>query len=76
MSDRLVTICTLTTQSEADLVESILRAAEIDIVHDHEYATTAGLGNTSGIHIAVREEDVDRAREVLDASDFDLPPQE
>jgi len=76
MSDRLVTICTLTTQSEADLVESILRAAEIDIVHDHEYATTAGLGNAAGIHIAVREEDVERAREVLDAADFDVPEAE
>lgn len=73
MSERLVTICTLTTQSEADLVESVLRAAGIPIVHDHEYATTVGLGNAAGIHIAVREEDVERAREALDTTDFDAP---
>jgi len=75
MGDRLVTICTLTTQPEADLVESILRAADIDIVHDHEYATAAGLANTSGIHIAVREEDVEKAKKVLDESDFEMPEQ-
>ncbi len=71
MSERLVTICTLTTQGEADLVESVLRAADIPIVHDHQYATTAGFANTVGIHIAVREEDVERARVALNASDFD-----
>lgn len=71
MSERLITICTLTTQAEADLVESVLRAADIPIVHDHQYATTVGFANTVGIHIAVREEDVERAREVLNASDFD-----
>ena len=76
MSDNLVTICTLTNQAEADLVESILRAADIDIVHDHEYATTSGIANTAGIHIAVREHDVARAKEVLDTSDFEMPSEE
>ncbi|MFM1919758.1 MAG: hypothetical protein RLZZ303_1392 [Candidatus Hydrogenedentota bacterium] len=69
MSGRLVTVCTLTTQAEADLVESVLRAAGIPIVHDHEYGTTSGFADTAGIHIAVREEDVERAREALSSTD-------
>lgn len=66
MSDSLVTICTLTTQAEADLVESVLRGAGIPMVHDHEFATAAGIGDAAGIHIRVREEDAERAREILD----------
>lgn len=65
MSGRLVTVCTLTTQAESDLVESVLRAAGIPIVHDHEFGTTAGFADTTGIHISVREEDLDRAKEAL-----------
>ena len=65
MGERLVTICTLTTQAEADLVESLLRAAGIPIVHDHEYGTAIGFADTVGIHISVREEDEVRARELL-----------
>lgn len=65
MSGRLVTVCTLTTQAEADLVESVLRAAGIPIVHDHEFGTTSGFADTAGIHISVREEDLDRAKEAL-----------
>jgi hypothetical protein len=65
MSDNLVTIATLTSQAEADLVESVLRGAGIPMVHDHQYATTAGFGDAVGIHIKVREEDMDRARELL-----------
>lgn len=73
-SERLVTICTVTTQAEADVIESVLRAAEIPIVHDHEYATTAGLGDAMGIHIAVQEEDVERALELLN-TERDVEPE-
>ena len=48
-------------------------ATEIDFVHDHEFATAAGIGNASGIHIAVRKEDEARAREALKDTDFGAP---
>jgi len=73
---QLVTVCTVTNQTEADFVESILRAEGIDLIHDHEYATMAGIADTAGIHIAVRSEDAERARELLDKSDFARPEHE
>jgi hypothetical protein len=69
MEERLVTICTLTTQAEADLVESLLRAAGIPIVHDHEFGTAVGFADTVGIHISVRADDEERARELLQGQD-------
>lgn len=71
MSDELIIVHTATNQSEADFIESVLRGAGIDVMHDHEFATTAGLGNSAGIHIAVRKDDVDRAQDVLKEADFD-----
>ncbi len=76
MGERLVTICTLTTQAEADLVESLLRAAGIPIVHDHECGTAIGFADTVGIHISVREEDEAQARELLTASPQESAPDE
>jgi hypothetical protein len=76
MSEELIIVHTATTQPEADFIESVLRGAGIEVIHDHEYATTAGFSNTAGIHLAVRKEDVDRAHVVLKEADFDAAGEE
>lgn len=76
MSDELIIVHTATSQPEADFIESVLRGAGIEVIHDHEFATTVGVGNAAGIHIAVRQDDVDRAHEILKEADFDATSEE
>ena len=66
MSDSLITIATYINHPEADVARSALEAAGIDVLLQSD--DCGGLRPhlwLGGIHLLVRAEDVERAREVL-----------
>jgi hypothetical protein len=76
-ADDLQTIATYINNIEAELAHSALEAAGIDaMIRADDCGGTRPHMWMGGVQLIVREEDVERAREVLDNEPRPLEPQE